>query len=105
MNHMLSIPTLSSRCQHSLALVVFLAWCLLNRHYRTARCSSVGLGFGSLGDLGGLGRFNRRQLFLYPSMLLFLYLFLLFLVLLLFLFLGFDDGALGECSELLVDGF
>lgn len=38
-------------------------------------------------------------------MLLFFYLFLLFLVFLLFLLLGFDDGALRECSELLVYGF
>lgn len=101
---MLSIPTLSNRCQYSLALVVFLAWCLLNRHYRAGR-SPVALGFWSLGDLGGLGGFNRRQLFLYFPMLLFFYLFLLFLVFLLFLFLGFDNGALGECSELLVYGF
>lgn len=98
------IPTLTNRFQHSLALVVFLAWCFLNRHYRRRRCS-VGLGLWSLGDFRGLGRFNRRQLFLYLPMLLFFYLFLLFLVFLLFLLLGFDDGALRECSELLVYSF
>lgn len=103
-HHLLSVPTLSNRCQHSLALVVLLAWCLLNRDYRTRR-RSVALGFWSLCDFGGLGRFRRWQLFFYPPMFLFLYLFLLFLVLLLLLLLGFDDGALGECSELLVYGF
>lgn len=82
------------RCQYSLALVVFLAWSLLNRHYRARRCS-VALGFRSLGDLGGLGWFNRQQLFFYPPVLLLFYLFLLLLVLLLLLLLGFDDGALG----------
>lgn len=88
-----TIPTLPSRWQYSLALVVFLAWRLLDRHYRSG-LPSVALGFGSLGDLGGFGRSDRGHLFLDLTMLLFFYFFLLFLVLLLFLFLGFDDGAL-----------
>ncbi len=104
MQEILSVSILSSRCQYLPALVVFLAWCLLYRHYRTRGCSVV-LGFWSLGDFGGFSRFNGRQLFLYPPMLLFFYLFLLFLVLLLFLLLRFDDGALGECSELFVYSF
>ena len=104
-HHILSMPTLSNRCHYSLALVIFLARCLLYRHYGARWRCSVGLGFWSLGDLGGLGRFDRRELLLYPPMLLFLYLFLLLFVLLLFLLLGFDNGALGERSELLVYGF
>lgn len=101
---MLLIPTLTIRCQHSLALVVFLARCLFNGHYRTPRCT-VALGFRGLGNLGGLGGFNGRQLFFYPTVLLFFYLFLFLLVLLFLLLLGFDNGALGQCGELLVYSF
>lgn len=82
------------RGQYLLALIVFLAWCLLNWHYRASRCS-VALGFWSLCDLRCLGRFNRQQLLFYPPVFLFVYLFLLFLVFLLLLLLWFYNGALG----------
>ena len=99
-----SVPTLSSRCQHSLALVVFLARRLLNGHDGTGHCF-VALGFWSLGDFGGFRRFDWGQLFLDPPMFLFFHLFLLLLVFFLFLLLRFDYGALRESSELLVNGF
>lgn len=100
---MQSTHKLSSRWQHSLALVVFLARCLLHRHHGAGH--TLALRFWSFGHFRGLGRPDRCHILLYPPVLLFLNLFLLLFVLLVFLLLGFGDGALGECSELLMNSF
>lgn len=100
---MQSTHKLSSRWQHSLALVVFLARCLLHRHHGAGH--TLALRFWSFGHFRGLGRPDRCHILLYPPVLLFLNLFLLLFVLLVFLLLGFGDGALGECGELLMNSF
>lgn len=100
---MQSTHKLSSRWQHSLALVVFLARCLLHRHHRAGH--TLALRFWSFGHFRGLGRPDRCHILLYPPVLLFLNLFLLLFVLLVFLLLGFGDGALWECGELLMNSF